>query len=175
MSAADIAAWAGFFGIIAQIGATLAGLLFVGLTISLEHVIAARGYLARGFTALAMQFEILLLGVFGMVPGQPAIALGIEFAATGLFILAGTMVFARNFPEDERSHVLGGTGPRTVRAILTGIATLFPAIAGTGLIAGWRGALYWLIPALVASTYLSIGYAWIFAIEIPRRVEAGKK
>lgn len=175
MSAADIAVWGTFFGIVAQIGATLAGLLFVGLTISLEHVIAARGYLARGFTALALQFEILLLGVFGMVPGQAPLALGVEFAVTGLFILAGTTVFARNFPEDEQSHVLGGTGPRMVRMVLTGIATLFPVIAGVGLIAGWKGALYWLIPTLVASIYLSIGYAWIFAIEIPRRVEEKKK
>ena len=38
-----------------------------------------------------------------------------------------------------------------------------------GVVAGWHGALYWLIPAVIASVYLSIGYAWIFAIEIPRR------
>jgi hypothetical protein len=169
VTASDILAWSGFFEVVAQIGATLAGLLFVGLTISIEHVIAARGYLSRGFTALALQFEILIVGVFGTVPGQPAMALGLELIFAGLFVLAGVSVFARNFPEDEKSTVLATRGPRIVRATLTAIATLFPAMAGVGLCLGWRGPLYWIIPAVIASVYLSIGYAWIFAIEIPRR------
>ena len=58
MSTSDIAVWQVWFGIVAQIGATLAGLLFVGLTISLQHVIAARGYLSRAFSALFLQLEI---------------------------------------------------------------------------------------------------------------------
>lgn len=175
MNAADILAWHDWFITIAQAGATLAGLLFVGLTISLDHVIGARGYLSRAFTALALQFEILLIGVFGLVPDQPAYALGVEFAITGTAILAGTTIFARNFPEDSQSHVLGGTGPRTVRAVLTSVATLSPVVAGASLINHWPGALYWLIPAIVAGAYLSIGYAWIFAIEIPRRMAEKKK
>jgi hypothetical protein len=160
---------------VAAAGATLAGLLFVGLTISLGHVIGAKGYLARAFTALALQFEILVLGLFGLVPGQPIDALGGEFILTGLFVLAGTQVFARNFPEDEHSHVLGGMGARMVRAVLTAIATLFPALAGISLIAGSPFALYALIPAVIASIYLSIGYAWVFAVEIPRRLEERRK
>ncbi len=171
MSAAQIAVWAGFFGTVAQIGATLAGLLFVGLTISLEHVIASRGYLARGFTALALQFEILIVGVFGVVPGQSAAALGAEMIAAGIVVLAGVTAFAYNFPEDENSTVLATRGPTAIRAILTGVATLAPVVAGAGLLLGWHGALYALIPAVIASVYLSIGYAWIFAIEIPRRRE----
>ena len=174
MSVADISLWAGFFGILAQIGATLAGLLFVGLTISIEHVIASRGYLSRGFTALALQFEILVIGVLGVAPGQTATALGAELILIGLFVLAGVAVFAHNFPEDEKSTVLATRGPRLIRATLTAIATLFPAIAGAGLWLGWRDPLYWIIPAVLASVYLSIGYAWIFAIEIPRRRENQK-
>jgi hypothetical protein len=166
---ADIQAWHDFFATVAAVGATLAGLLFVGLTISIGHVIGARGYLARAFTALALQFEILLLGLFGLVPGQPAWALGAEFIVTGLFVLAGTQIFARNFPEDEQSHVLGGAGPRMVRAVLTSIATLAPAVAGIGLISGQSWPLYALLPSVIAAIYLSIGYAWIFAVEIPRR------
>jgi hypothetical protein len=175
MSVADLSVWAGFFGILAQIGATLAGLLFVGLTISLEHLIASRGYLARGFTALALQFEILIVGVLGVVPGQSAMALGVELILTGLVVLAGVVAFAHNFPEDENSTVLATRGPTLIRAALTATATLAPVIAGAGLILGWRGALYALIPAVIAAVYLSIGYAWIFAIEIPRRRDAQKK
>jgi hypothetical protein len=169
MSPAAIEHWHDYFATVAAVGATLAGLLFVGLTISLGHVIGAKGYLARAFTALALQFEILILGLFGLVPGQPAFVLGLEFIFAGLFVLAGTQIFAHSFPEDEQSHVLGGPGARAVRMVLTTIATLFPAFAGLGLMRGWPFALYFLIPSIVASIYLSIGYAWIFAVEIPRR------
>ena len=175
MSTADIAAWQVYFGIVAQIGATLAGLLFVGLTISLQHVLAARGYLARAFSALFLQFEILVIGLFGLLPGQTAFVLGIEFVVTGLLLFAGISAFARNFPEDENSTVLGSRGLVFFRTLLTMGGTLFPVASGMALIAGWHGALYLLMPAIVVCIYQAIGYAWVFAVEIPRRSEEQKK
>jgi modulator of FtsH protease len=169
MTANDILAWHDFMGIVAQVGATLTGLIFVGLTISLNHVLKARGYLARAFTALVLQFEFLILGLLGLVPNQPPSVLGGEFIFVGLALLLGISIFARNFPEDEQSTVLGSRGPRTIRALLTAGATLFPAIAGLSLMLGWPGAFYWLIPGVVGAIYLSVAYAWIFGIEIPRR------
>lgn len=175
MSASDIAAWQEFFGIIAQVGATLAGLLFVGLTISLQHVLAANGYLARAFSALFLQLEILILGIFGILPGQPAWILGCEFIVTGLALLVGISVFARNFPEDEKSSVLGSPILRRYRTTLTLAATLLPVASGIALILGWRFAFYLLVPGIIACVYQAIGYAWVFAVEIPRRVEENKK
>ncbi|HXM00414.1 MAG TPA: hypothetical protein VN932_10830 [Rhizomicrobium sp.] len=169
MSVADISVWAGFFAIVAQIGATLAGLLFVGLTISLGHVLAARGYLARAFAALFLQLNILLLGLFGLVPGQPPAILGAEFIVTGLALLAGISAFSRNFPEDGNSAVLGSGIPRVMRTVLMLCGTLFPVASGIALIAGWHGALYLLVPGIVACVYPAVGYAWVFAVEIPRR------
>jgi hypothetical protein len=159
---------------VAQVSATLAGLLFVGLTISLSHVLAGTGYMNRAFVALFLQFEMLLIGIFGVVPGQPGWVVGTEFIVTGLAILTGTSVFAYNFPEDPNS-VLGSRGPRLVRRVLALIATLFPVAAGAGLIAGRPSALYFLIPAQIACLYLSIGNAWVFAVEIPRRMQQGSK
>src|ERR1043166_6587537 len=241
MTAGDISAWAGFFGIVAQVGATLAGLIFVGLTLSLQHVLASRGYLSRAAAALFLQFELLVIGVFGLVPNQPPVALGGEFIVTGaallvrseehtaalqarfgisacrffflmirrpprstlfpyttLFrsgvfglvpiqppvalggefivtgaaLLVGISLFSRSFPEDENSAVLGSKGMQRVRAVLTYSGTLFPVASGVALVMGWRGALYLLIPAIIACVYLSIGYAWVFAVEIPRRSSA---
>jgi hypothetical protein len=169
MAAPDIMAWHDFFVTIAQVGATLAGLLFVGLTISLSHLLQGRGYLNRAFTALFLQFETLVIGLCGLIPGQPMYVLGIEFAATGLLFLMGIRIFAHHFREDENSAVLGSLGPRAVRATLAYIATLFPVICGALLILNVRGALYWLMPAEIACLYLSIGNAWVFAVEIPRR------
>jgi hypothetical protein len=175
MTASDILAWHDFFAAVAGAGATLAGLLFVGLTISLEHIVQARGYLSRAFTALFLQFEILLLGLFALVPGQPGWVLGLEWIIAGVGVLAGITAFRRNFPEDENSMVLGSRGPRIVRFVLTHTGTLAPAVAGFALFFGWAEALYLVIPAIAACIYLSIGYAWVFAVEIPRRNSIGNK
>lgn len=168
MTADAILAWHDFFVTIAQVGATLAGLLFVGLTISLPHVLGVSGYLSRAFAALFLQFEILVLGLWGLLPGQTGFALGIELVATGLAFAVGISVFALNFPEDGQS-VMGGTAPRLVRLILTLGGTLFPVAAGVGLLVERSGALYLLMPAAIGCLYLSIGNAWVFAVEIPRR------
>ena len=166
---AAILSWHDYFLTIAAVSATLAGLLFVGLTISLSHMLQGYGYLCRAFIALFMQLEMLLLGIFGIVPNQPPWVLGAEFIVTGAAILSGITVFAYHFPENETSSVLGSRGPRTVRAILGYGGTLLPMLAGIGLIGGDARAMYLLIPSQIAALYLSIGNAWVFAVEIPRR------
>jgi hypothetical protein len=173
MTAAAILSWHDFFIAIAQVGATLAGLLFVGLTISLSHMLQAGGYLTRAFTALFLQFETVLIGLFGIVPNQPAWVLGAEFVVAGVLVLFGISLFAHNFPEDSSSSVLGSKWPRRVRATLTIGGTLLPAVAGLCLIVGKPGGLYLLMPAQMCCLYLSIGNAWVFAVEIPRRKAAG--
>jgi hypothetical protein len=165
-------AWHDFFMTIAQIGATLAGLLFVGLTISLPHVLGVSGYLSRAFAALFLQFEMLVIGLWGLLPAQNGSALGLEFIVTGLAFATGIFVFAHNFPEDGQT-VLGSRGPRTVRLVLSLGGTLFPVIAGIGLVAGRSDALYLLMPMAIGCLYLSIGNAWVFAVEIPRRKQQG--
>ena len=165
----SIADWHDFFAAIAEIGATLTGLLFIGLTISLSHMLRAGGYLSRAFAALFLQFETVLIGLFGLVPGQPAWLLGAEFVLAGSAILFGVALFARNFPEDEQSAVLGSIWPRRVRRSFLLGGTLLPVLAGVALIFGQPAGLYLLMPAQICCLYLSIGNAWVFAVEIPRR------
>ena len=169
MTESAILSWHDYFVTVAAVSATLAGLLFVGLTISLSHMLQGYGYLSRAFTALFMQFEMLVLGLFAIVPGQPGYVLGGEFILTGAAFLAGISIFAYHFPENALSSVLGSKGPRIVRAILGYGGTLLPVLAGIGLIWGEKLSLYLLIPSEIACLYLSIGNAWVFAVEIPRR------
>ena len=169
MTPDDIMEWHDFFITIATVGATLAGLLFIGLTISLPHLVGTQGYLTRAFTALFMQFEIALVGIFGLIPRQPIIAFGLELLVTGVAVFIGITMFWMHFPENPNA-VLGGPIPKAVRYIFAIIGTLFPALAGLLLMAGFAGALYFLMPAVVCALYLSIANAWVFAIEVPRRL-----
>lgn len=170
MTENGILAWHDFFDTVAQVGATLAGLIFVGLTISLPHILKARGYLSRAFAALFVQFELLIIAIAALIPGQPRALLGLEFIATGLVLFAAIMLFARKFPEDSHSF-MGGRFWRFGRLFVTSVATLSPVVAGVLLIWGWPFAMYLVVPAILASGYLSIAYAWVFAVEIPRRIE----
>ncbi|MGN6514720.1 MAG: hypothetical protein ACTHLR_02640 [Rhizomicrobium sp.] len=169
MSTDDVAAWHDYFVTVAQVSATLAGLLFVGVTISLNHMLQGRGYLYRAWAALFLQFEALLIGLFALVPAQSNAWLGAEFIATGLAVLAAIRVFGHYFPEDGQSSVLGSRGARIVREALMLIATLLPVVCGIALIAKIPGGLIWLLPAEIICLYLSFGNAWVFAVEIPRR------
>ena len=175
MSPSAILAWHDYFVTVAQVSATLAGLLFVGLTISLGHMLAGSGYLYRAWAALALQFEALVIGLVGLIPNQTAAVLGYEFMGTALAVLAAIRIFGHYFPEDERSPVLGSPGARMVREFVIHLATLLPAISGLLLLAGSGAALDWLVPSEVIGLYLSFGLAWVFAIEIPRRQEAERE
>jgi hypothetical protein len=169
MTETVILAWHDYFVTVAQVSATLAGLLFVGVTISLGHMLAVRGYLYRAWAALFLQFEALVIGLFALIPGQAPFWLGVEYIAAGLSVLAAIRVFGHFFPEDENAHVLGSKGSRLVREILIHTAVLLPLAAGALLIAGSATAFFWVIPSEVIGLYLSFGLAWVFAIEIPRR------
>jgi len=169
MTESDILAWHDFFDTVAQVGATLAGLIFVGLTISLPHILKADGYLSRAFAALFVQFELLIIAISAIIPGQPRNLLGLEFIATALALFAAIMLFARQFPEDGNSSFMGARIWRWGRLFVTSVATLSPAVAGVLLIAGYKFAMYFVVPAILASGYLSIAYAWVFTVEIPRR------
>jgi hypothetical protein len=169
-----IAAWHDYFITVAQISATLAGLLFVGVTISLNHMLMGSGYLYRAWAALFLQFEMLVVALFALIPGQTAGVLGGEFVGAGLSVLAAIRIFGHYFPEGEHSKVLGSRGARIVREILIHLATLLPAVAGILLIAGAAHVFGFLVPAEIISLYLSFGLAWVFAVEIPRRLELEK-
>ena len=167
----DLSSWHDYFVTVAQVSATLAGLLFVGVTISLNHMLQGRGYLYRAWAALVLQFEALLIGLFALIPGQSAEWLGAEFIATGLAVLAAIRTFGHYFPDDGHSVVLGSRGARVVRGILMHVATLLPSVTGVLLILRRNSALMWLVPAEVICLYLSFGNAWVFAVEIPRRLK----
>ena len=160
--------WHEYFIGVVTVGAALTGLLFIGLTLSLPYVLQGKGYLFRAFASVFLQFEAVVVGLFGLVPGQPGWVLGLEWIVTGGAFLLGFIAFSRNFPEDPNS-VLGSKWPHRIRITLIWLSAMLPAAAGAALLSQWRGALYLLIPAEIGGLFLSVGNAWVFAVEIPRR------
>ena len=157
--------WDNFF--MAQVGASasLAGLVFVGISINLSKIIAS-GYLPnRAQEALLVLLLNLLLSALFLVPGQSQFALGVEVTIGGLLAWIAISFlhldsFRRMDPEFRR---------RSITAALMGQAAAISVwVAGLMLI--WQGpaGAYWLVPGLLLSYVVALANAWVLIVEINR-------
>ena len=141
------AAWASFC--VAQVGASAAllGLLFVGVSINLEKVLAYPGLPDRALLALVLVLNVLVIASLMLVPGQPQRLLGAEvLVAGGVVWGVGTML---------RSRTARGNGHQGRRAaignhVLLEFAALPFVLAGIALLLGQPAGLY-AIPLLAGT------------------------
>src|SRR5262245_20612443 len=80
----DMSGWESF--LLAEVGASaaLAGLIFVGVSISLAKILASPRLPNRAFQALIFLLAILVICSLLLVPGQSVIGYGVEVLAVGL-------------------------------------------------------------------------------------------
>jgi hypothetical protein len=158
-----MADWSNF--LIAETGAAaaLAGLIFVAVSINLDKIIEYPGVARRAAEALCLLMGIVLIGSFGLAPNQSGRVLGVEFLAVGGSLWVLTLIF----------HIgqLGSKNPwwwLASRVFVCHCATISLCIAGIGLLLGYPGGVYWLIPGCVFSFVASTTSAWVLLIEIVR-------
>src|SRR6202167_6112437 len=129
--------WHEFFVAAVGASAALLGLLFVTISINLEHILKQRHLPGRAAGTLGTLLSVLLVCSFGLAPGQSNRTLGVEILATGAVVAT------------QAIWVSVGSGTRETPLTWT-LGTLpvllFPALAfvggGCSLLAGSRGALY---------------------------------
>src|ERR1700733_9653745 len=76
--------WTTFFASVASASATLAGLIFVGVSISLARILSVPRLPDRAFQSLTLLLSVLVTSLLELVPGQPARVAGAEFLGMGL-------------------------------------------------------------------------------------------
>jgi hypothetical protein len=157
------AGWSNFLSVEAGAAATLAGLIFVAVSINLGKIIEYAGVPGRAAEALALLMGVLFICTFGLVPSQTASSLGTEFLAVGGLLWLMTVSF--HVGQLRRKHPLRWLVPR---ALLCQCATLSFCAAGILLILGHASGIYWLIPGCVASFAAAITSAWVLLVEIVR-------
>ena len=79
-----LAAWSGFFAAEAGATAALAGLIFVGVSISLPRVLAHAALPGRAAESLIQMVGGLIVATLGLIPAQPLGWFGAEVLVTGL-------------------------------------------------------------------------------------------
>ena len=85
MEASLTAGWGDFYVALGGAGAALAGLVMVGISVSLTEILADHSLPARAAAAIGSLILVVVVAGVGLIPGEPAPTLGIE-------ILVGTLL-----------------------------------------------------------------------------------
>jgi hypothetical protein len=157
--------WANFALAITAATATLAGLLFVAVSINLQRILSFPNLPARAAQTLILFTTPMLTGVFLVVPGQPRAALGPELLATGIVIGAVLLMIDARAPRWDQETRLTWL---TFRIFPPVASCGCLAIAGATLLAQAGGGLYWLVPSVVAAVFFGLVNAWVLLVEILR-------
>jgi hypothetical protein len=157
--------WANFFTAIAGAAATLTGLIFVGVSISLSKILSLPKMPARALGALVVLVNMLIVAVLCLIPGQTAFSLGIEL----LFISILTWLFTLRLDVG----LIKNTEPRYRKysfqnIVFSQFAILPYIIAGIVILNTGFAGIYWLIPGIIFSFIKPVTDAWVLLIEIHR-------
>ncbi len=162
--------WHDFFLATAGAAAVLAGLVFVGVSINLEMIVAnpIYGLTGRALEALVLLMAVLFVSTLLLVPGQGMVLAGVEVLAVGIAewaaIVAIQLLQLRNLRSLEptlRRHF-------KARVVLDQVATLPMVAAGVAIMSWGVGGLYLLVAGVMLSFLVAVEQAWVLLVEIHR-------
>jgi len=158
------AEWSNFLVAEAGAAAALTGLIFVAVSINLAKILEYAGVSTRAGEAVMLLLGVLIVSSVALVPNQSDKVLGIELLAIGTVLwLVVTTKHIRFLRPPE--HLWWWFA---LRVTLCQLATIPFCLAGLGLMFGWRGAMYWLLPGCVFSFVAGVYSAWVLLVEILR-------
>jgi len=155
--------WDSFF--MAEVGASaaLAGLIFVSITINLQRIAANPSVTARAFQALLLLIGTFIWAALLLVPGQSPAEQGAELLAVTVALWAVLDVF--ELSAWRRATALY-RGFLTGHSIQIQIPYVFAVIGSVALLLSSSSALYWFVPATLATFLIAILEAWVLSVEI---------
>lgn len=164
LAAAEISEWSDLFVAMAGASAALAGLVFVAISINLERILQLEGVPELGMITLLLLVGVLVVSMFGLIPGQADHAFGIELLAQSLlWSLAIAALVARSL-----SSLTEGPGRYPSRVVLPILGTVPYLIGAVLLLAGAEMAMYWVFAGLLGAIVAAVMNAWILLVEILR-------
>ena len=157
--------WESF--LLAEVGAsaTLTGLIFVGVSINLNKILALPRLPNRALEALILLLTVLVVASLLLVPGETLRTAGYEMlgvgAAVWLVIVLIDVDLWRTSEASYRAH--------TRLLILMNQLSLMPyIIGGIHILAAGANGLYWLVAGMLFSFVKAVVDAWVLLVEINR-------
>ena len=154
--------WSNFFVMVGGGAATLAGLIFVAMSINPEIIIRNATHKNRAINMLSSFSAIFLASGFALIGNQSLGTLGIEWL---LVWLVATVIFVRGYVVAIRSGMssIGLNTPRLGAGTLCHLAEVTGAIF---LILGHSAGLYIAAIGIIVLFALLISGAWLLIIGI---------
>lgn len=159
-----VADWANFF--VAQVGASaaLTGLVVVAISVNLSRILSFAQLPGRAAEAVITLTGTLIVTSLGLVPqqvtlfGAEALAISLAMFLVPLAIQLRSLRFNQDVSPTKRS----------LRMVVSAVASL-PLIAGGGLLVSGSGAgLYWIAAGVILSLVAGVYGAWVLLVEILR-------
>jgi modulator of FtsH protease len=166
--------WHSLFEAIAGASATLAGLIFVAVSLNLKQILPGRVLPSVAARSLAVLVALVLMCTFGLAPGQQRGALGAEILTLGVVLFAGVMIttlrtMTGEEPDGDDGEVHDIHLSWRIGHIAIALQCTVPmVVAGASLLAGAGGGLYWALAEIVCGLIASVTYAWVLLVEILR-------
>jgi hypothetical protein len=160
-----MARWEAFFTAQLAAAATLAGLLFVGLSLNLAKILGNPSLAGRALSGFYLLLANLIVASLMLVPEQPPTAIGLEILLVGLALWGmisrlDVTAIRRSTAEYRRYFVR--------HFLMFQVAVIPYLVSGLLILAGANGGLYWLAAAMVISLFVASTEAWVLLVEINR-------
>jgi hypothetical protein len=162
--ASQLEQWQLFYSTVSLAAATLAGLLFVSLSLRAERLKDPENarYLRLAKGSFGDFLYVLMLGLVFLVPHGVPMGL-----AVALFVLGGARAvgLARQFRRGRNDHAETAAEPNTVRDIaLPAVASLGLIVVGAAILVGQMVAVYGLVLVVAAMLATASWNAWLILV-----------
>jgi len=157
--------WDNFFTAEVGAAAALAGLVFVGISINLQRIIALPVIANRAFQSLLLLLAILGVESILLVPGQTAPEQGVE-----VLVVAALTVGALNALEWRSWKIVDPKIRRLLAQHTLEIQapTVLLVLGAAFLLVSSPWSLYWFLPATLVGFLIALVEAWVITVEILR-------
>jgi len=162
-------AWDTFAEICGGAAATLAGLLFVAVSIRITFIARSQELRNRAAQTLSLFGIVLIVSVLIAIPGQPYRTLGAELVVLAVIAGTGLHILDRR-AKGERSDQAIGPVLEAVTPIT--VTSLLLLAAGTVLVFGVHAGLYVLVGPVIVAIAGGVTSAWLLLTKITNRAAA---
>ncbi len=164
-------AWESFFVTAGGAAAVLAGLIFVGISINLQKLLARTIVLRGAWISLLILIEVLIVSLLMIIPEQPLTALGAEVGGVGLVcwivITIMTIYQLLRAGQDGFSEAQTWYG-RLGMILLSQLITVPVVVGGVLLLLNMESGIYWTLPGLLSALPYSLYMGWVLTVEVNR-------